>query len=186
MPYLVIGARCLLGAVFLAAVLGKVAGRGSFGAFVASVRALRVLRPGLARPVALGVLSAECAVSVLLLAPLPAPAVTAGFLAAAGLLAVFAAGIVRALRRGTAAPCRCFGASAVPLGVRHLVRNAVLAAVAALGVLAALRPGPVGTVGTVDPGGAAAAVLAGLALGALTAALDDIAELFRPVRTLRP
>ncbi|MCP3819728.1 hypothetical protein NLX86_16970 [Streptomyces sp. A3M-1-3] len=179
MPYLAIGIRCLLGAIFLASSVSKVAGRGSFGAFVTSVHALRITRPERARPVAVGVLLAEFAVPVLLFAPLPAPAVPAGLVAAAGLLSVFAAGIVRALQRGTAAPCRCFGTATVPLGIRHVVRNAVLAAAAVVGVLAAFRPGPV------HPGGVATAVLAGLALGALVATLDYIAELFRPVRALR-
>ena len=57
-------------------------------------------------------------------------------IAAIGLLIVFTALIVSRLRRGEHPPCACFGAlSATPIGIRHVVRNAVLVAFALLALL---------------------------------------------------
>ena len=95
----------------------------------------------------------------------------AGFAVAAGLLAVFTGAIVLSLRRGNAAPCRCFGASSTPLGPRHVARNAVLVALALLGLVAALVPGPADLAGLVVAG--AAGVVAGVTI----TAFDDIAAL---------
>jgi Methylamine utilisation protein MauE len=61
--------------------------------------------------------------------------VEVGFLLAALLLTVFAAGIYAALRGGVRAPCRCFGASTAPLGWSQIVRNALLALVAVTGAI---------------------------------------------------
>ncbi len=56
--------------------------------------------------------------------------------AAITMLLAFSIMIVARLREGRRPPCACFGAwSATPIGPRHLVRNAALAA---LGVLAML------------------------------------------------
>jgi hypothetical protein len=172
--YLETGIRCLLGTVFLISCCGKLVGRGAFGAFVASVRGMRVLPPVLARPVALAVVAAEAAVCLLVAVPARSAAL-AGFAVAAGLLAVFTAGIVLARRRGVRAPCRCFGPSRVPLGSRQVVRNAVLAAVAVTGLVAAAERG------SGRPAAMVAAALGGALLGGLVALLDDIQELFQPV-----
>jgi hypothetical protein len=170
--YVAIGIRCLVGAVFLASFVGKVAGRDAFGVFVASVRGMRVLPVRLAMPVAL--LAVVCEVAICLLLVLPARiANTAGFVVASGLLVAFTVGIVVSLRRGVRAPCRCFGVSTTPLGPSHVVRNLGLATVSAVGaaaVLAAADP--------VHPGGVVVAMAAGLVLGGLVTVLDDIVDLF--------
>lgn len=174
MQYLALGIRCLIGAVFVVSSVSKVAGRGAFGAFAASVRDMRLLPPRLARPVARGVVVTEFAVCALVVVP---AAAAAGLTLAAMLLGVFAAGITLAVRRGVRAPCRCFGVSATPLGPRQIARNLVLAAVAVLGAVCGALP----TAGAVRWGGAAVAVSGGLLLGGLVAVLDDIFELYRPV-----
>lgn len=92
--------------------------------------------------------------AVLLAAPRP------GGIAALVLLAAFSALVGRALRRGVAAPCNCFGAArGDPLSTLDLVRNAALAGLGAAAMIAG-RP--------VAPGvPAAAAVLAAVGAGAL-------------------
>jgi hypothetical protein len=172
--YLAIGLCGLVGAVFLVAVAGKVAGNDALHAFVASVGGMRVLPSRLATPVALVVVGAEVAVCGLLAVPAQAARV-AGFVIAVGLLVAFMVGTVMAIRRGVRTPCRCFGTSTAPLGRQQVVRNAVLTVVAAGGAVVS-----VSTHGQVDPAGAAVAAAAGLVLGVLVAAADDLIELFQP------
>ncbi|WUS05410.1 hypothetical protein OG322_40400 [Streptomyces sp. NBC_01260] len=96
------------------------------------------------------------------------------------LLTVFTAGIALLLRRGVRAPCQCFGESAVPIGLRHVVRNVLLAVLAGVGLSTAFAAGPP------QVGGAVVATLAGLLLGGLTVSLDDLVELFQPVNSSVP
>ncbi|MFD2416587.1 MauE/DoxX family redox-associated membrane protein [Amycolatopsis pigmentata] len=172
--YVVIGVRCLVGAVFLASFFGKVTGRGAFAAFVASVHDMRLLPSQLARPAALAVICAEPVVCVLLSVPCP-PATGTGLVAASVLLMSFAVAITFAVRRGVREPCRCFGTSTVPLGWPHVARNVVLAALA----LSALAVDSV--TGPVDASGVAVAALTGLLLACFVVALDDLVALFKPL-----
>jgi hypothetical protein len=169
------GCRCAIGLVFVASIVGKVRGRESLADFV---RAAGRLGSGWltsripARVLAGGVIAAEAAVVVLLVRP---GSTWAGF-ALAGLLAVaFAAAVVVALRRGDRSPCNCFGASARPIGRVHLVRNAVLVAVAGLGLAAEGA-----AVGPAEPAGVVAAVVAGVVVAAVVVRADDLADLFQP------
>ncbi|MFD6181487.1 MauE/DoxX family redox-associated membrane protein [Streptomyces goshikiensis] len=180
--YLEIGTRCLIGTVFLVSSLSKSAGRRAFEEFVGAVRAMPLpLGPLPTGPVAGGVLLAESAVAGLLLAPSPEAAVVSGFVLASGLLAVFTSGILLAVRRGSATPCRCFGASATPMGVIHALRNGVLLTASLTGIwaVAALHPA------AADPRATVAAGFTGLVTAGLVAAWDAIAELFRPVTAPR-
>ncbi|GAA2884676.1 methylamine utilization protein MauE [Streptosporangium fragile] len=134
MDYVVIGCRALVGIVFLVSAATKIRPLAS-GEFAASVRRLTGLRGARARPVALGVVLLEGAVPVLLVVRgLAVP----GFVLAGALLAAFSTAILVALRRGVRAPCRCFGAAEIPLGPRHLVRNALLGVAAAASAAALL------------------------------------------------
>ncbi|MFL6076546.1 MAG: MauE/DoxX family redox-associated membrane protein [Mycobacteriales bacterium] len=179
MHYLPLAIRCLIGTVFAVAAVSKVAGRAAFDQFAGSVRGWPLPAALPARPVAAVVVAGEFAVCLLL----GLGATTVGYAAALVLLAGFSVAVAWALVGGVRAPCRCFGASAAPLGPRHLVRNAVLAAVAAVGLV-------IGVTGTVptgrQPGGVVVAVAAGLVLGGLVAVLDDIVELFLPVSRQQP
>ncbi|MEU1854287.1 MauE/DoxX family redox-associated membrane protein [Streptomyces sp. NPDC019990] len=176
MEYVVAGARGLLGMVFLVSVVGKVAGRPAFTAFVVSVRSLGVVPSVLVRPVARTVIAGEAAACALMTVPARGAA-TIGFLVASALLAAFSAGIAVAVRRGATAPCSCFGPSTTPLGIPHIVRNVVLCAVAVFGALA------VPVAAGARPGGVLVAGVAGLFAGAAVTHLDHLLALFRPLPT---
>ncbi|AGP61091.1 MauE/DoxX family redox-associated membrane protein [Streptomyces rapamycinicus] len=179
MQYLVIAVRAMIGVVFLIAFASKSAGRGRFTAFVESLPAMGVVPPRLVGPAAWAVVGAEGAVCALLIVESDG-ATVAGLALAAGLLSVFAAAIARTIRRGTGATCRCFGASAAPLGRRHLLRNVLLTTVAAAAGLMTLADQAPATAT-----GAIVAAVAGLVAGALVTVLDDLAELFGPSRARR-
>jgi hypothetical protein len=165
MPWAAAAAQGLLIVVFLASAAGKLRGRRSLRAFASSLVSLRLVGPGAAVPVAAAVAAAEAGAAVLLVGTR-----TAGFAAAVVLLSVLSLGVAVVLARGTAAPCRCFGASATPLSRRHLVRNALLTGAAVLGLAA-----PAGS-----PPGALLAVAAGVAAGVLVVVMDDLVALFAP------
>jgi hypothetical protein len=177
MQYLAIGIRCLVGVVFLTSSLSKAAGGAAFNGFVESIRETRLLPAALARPMAIVVVLAEFAAWILVSAVV-FPAVAAGFAVAAGLLVAFTVGIVLVVRRGGRVSCRCFGASTIPLGPRHVVRNVFLIGTVGVGAAGAST-----SAGPLHPAGVAAAVCAGLVLGALVTRFDDIVDLFRPVNT---
>jgi hypothetical protein len=171
MSYLVIGARVLLLGVFVVALAGKLRRRAAFDEFRRSIAELRVLPRNWSLAAALAVTAAEAAIIVLLGLPYT---VLPGFGLAAVLLVVFTTGIVLALRRGQRAPCRCFGASAAPLGPAHVVRNLILTAAGVTGLIAAFAAGTAG----VQPGGIAV-TLAAAAVGVLIVVrLDDLVALF--------
>ncbi|WP_433219872.1 MauE/DoxX family redox-associated membrane protein [Dactylosporangium sp. CS-047395] len=172
MGYLEVAARLLVATVFVVALAGKVSGAKAYAAFVDSLLRMDVVPVRLARPAAAASVAAEVAVVVLLAVPLRWAAV-AGFVIAAGLLAVFAAAIAISLRAGNRAPCRCFGASTTPLGKGHIVRNGGLILVSLAGLVAAAGTGAVAVPGAVVAGGA------GLVAGIIVTAYDDIAALFR-------
>jgi hypothetical protein len=171
MSYVVIAGRVLLGAVFLLAAVSKLAGPAAFRAFAASATALLPWSPASTRTgsrVAGGVLAAELAVPVLLLAGPTAPI---GLGVAVLLFAGFAAVLTRAVRAGTRQECRCFGPSADVVGWRHVTRNVVLAVVA----LVVAAGGPAAGV---HPAGVLVAIAAGALLAGLAAYADEMAELF--------
>lgn len=179
MQYFALGIRGLIGAVFLAAFLGKVAGRGAFGEFAGSVRDMRLLPAGFVRPVARLVVGIEGSIWLLLAIPVRLTGIV-GLSVAAALLGVFAIGVHHSVRRDVRTPCRCFGRAATPLGPRHVARNVLLGIASAAGALGTAPAGPA------QPGGAAVAVAGGVLLGLLIAALDDVVELFRPVTPAAP
>ncbi len=182
--YLRYGAGCLLGVVFAVAAVSKLRSRRAFTEFVASLRPMG-LAPAARLPLVAGAVAvAEVAVTVLLAVSLggplpenPASTVAAlGFAGAVALLAVLTGGVAVALRRGVSAPCRCFGVSAAPLGPIHLARNGILLVVAAVGLISVLAS----PLGSGEAAGLAIAVPAGLVLGALIVAFDDLWFLLAP------
>lgn len=196
MEYVLLGARCLVGVVFVVSAVSKLRSRRAFTEFVASLRQLGLLRPAGLRPAGLAVALTEAAIPVLLIAPVAAAALEgapgsaaanfatgAGFALAGGLLVAFTVAILLAMRRGVQAPCRCFGASATPLGVRHVVRNGFILVVTTIGVAGVL----VEWTGATHPGGAVIAALTGLVAGVLITTFDDLVDLFvASPRTHRP
>lgn len=189
MDHIVLGCRCLIGVVFLLSATSKLRSRATFGEFVRSLKRLRLLPPRWVRPVAGAVAVGEATVPLLLANPLttavpvggPARAATlAGFTIAGGLLTGFTGAVLVALRTGKHTPCRCFGPTTTPLGVRHMIRNGLLTAatgVALAGVLLA-TPRPV------HPGAAALAVAIGTGVALLVVFSDTILELLTPTAML--
>jgi hypothetical protein len=173
MGYVEVACRFAVGVVFVVSAASKLRGAAALREFVRSLRRMDVLPPAMVGPVAAVVVAAEVVVVALLVMPVTAGAV-AGFALAALLLAGFGVAIVVSVRRGRRVACRCFGSSATPLGPWHLVRNAALLAVAGLGLAAA------GLVAT-SPAPVVVAAMAGLLVGGLATATDDLVELFRPV-----
>ncbi|GIJ43784.1 methylamine utilization protein MauE [Virgisporangium aliadipatigenens] len=172
MAYVEAFSRCLIGLVFLLSAASKAPVGGGFTQFRDSLSEMRLLAPRAVRPVAALVVLGEAAVP-LLLSTLPA----AGFAAAAVLLLGFTAAIVTVLRRGTPAACRCFGGGR-PARFRryHVARNAVLLVVSGIGA-AAVRADPP----TRWPEAMVAAA-AGIVVAVLVTRLDDLVELFTPLR----
>jgi hypothetical protein len=174
-PYVALGCRAALVTIFLIAVTGKAAGRGAFREFSRSVAAMRVIPPRAATSAAAMTVSAE--MLVIILAAIPDRAAgAAGCALGATLSIMFSFAIAVGLRRGNRAPCRCFGRSATPLGARHLIRNAMVVTVSVLGAAVS------GVGGTAHVAAAVLAVGAGVFLGLVIAAYDEIAELVAPAR----
>jgi len=164
MGYLHVGCAALIGLVFLAAAVSKLA---DLDGFAGSLPSLVPVRPGLAHGLAAVVAGLETLVPLLLTVPVTRPY---GFGLAGLLLAAFTAVLARALRQGRRASCRCFGASAGSIGPGHVARNGVLLTVTGLGLL------PAG--GVPAPAGSAVAIAAGLTAALLIISFDDIVELF--------
>jgi hypothetical protein len=122
------------------------------------------------RPVALAVTGTEAAIVLLLLVP---ATTILGFSLAVAMLFVFSTGILKIRRRRATVPCRCFGASTTPLGIRHVIRNVALMLVAGAGVLADFAPDQ-----AADLPGILVAAGVGIVLALLLVAFDDLIELF--------
>ncbi|MFE4974157.1 MauE/DoxX family redox-associated membrane protein [Kitasatospora sp. NPDC056651] len=171
--YLLLGCRAVIAVVFARSALAKLRARRDFAS---ALRAMALLPPGTTGAAVIGVPAAEVALALLVWTP--APLATWAFAATAGLVALFAAVLVVLLRRGTDVSCSCFGASGVPVGGAHVVRNLVLIAIAVTGLVASALPAPGGL-------GAAGAVVALLAAGfasVLIIATDTLVELFSAAR----
>jgi hypothetical protein len=172
MTYVEFGCRCALLVVFALSSVGKVRSGTAFAEFRVATVALVPAAKGAATAVAAVVAGAEIAVVVMLAVPVTVPV---GLLGAAGLLGAFTAAIAAALRRGNTEPCRCFGTSSAPLGARHLVRNALLCALACLALTL-----PRLELGTVEPAALAMAAVAGLVVAGIVTNFDAVADLLAP------
>ena len=167
--------RCLLAAVFIVAAIGKLldlhGSRRALVEFGVPPRAARV--GGVVLPLA------ELAVAI---AVLFAPTASWGGVGALLLLVAFSAGIARALSRGEAPDCHCFGQiHSEPAGRPTLIRNAVLAAAAVLVVVTGPGPSIDGAVGSLH--GAQIALVATSVLAAVLA--GAVAQLWADSRRLR-
>lgn len=174
MPYVEVACRLLLATVFGIALVSKVSTATGWTAFENSVRDMAVVPPSRVWLAARASVATEATVVVFLLIPHMIVGI-AGFLLAAGLLAVFAWAIILVVRRKQAISCRCFGTSTTPLSARHIVRNLLLIAVALAGAVA--------TADTTEAqlAGAVLAGVVGAVIGMLVAMLDDLVALLRPL-----
>jgi Methylamine utilisation protein MauE len=170
--YLVLACRCLLGVVFAVSAVSKLRPAG----FAEFIRTVRAVVPGWSRwagPIAATVAASEALVVVGLFLAARTPY---GFGLAGLLLAAFVPAIGYTLRRGAAVRCRCFGSSGTPLGYPHLVRNALLIAVAVAGLLGNASIEGTGPAAALPA--AAVSVAAGVVAAAVLIRLDEIVELF--------
>ncbi|NUW31282.1 methylamine utilization protein MauE [Nonomuraea sp. SMC257] len=170
MEYVRVGCAWLIAVVFAITAVSKAR---DLDGFARSLPDLVPVSRALRRPLAVLVAALEGLVALVVAVPLLAgvPDVAAfGLALAFVLLAAFTVAIAVALRRGRRAPCRCFGASAAPLGPRHLVRNGLLITATLLGL--ALPMGTPALAGVVVAG------VAGLIGAILVAAFDDLVDLF--------
>lgn len=159
-------ARSALATIFIVAGTSKLRSRAALRELVDSLPAF-----GIPSSLATSFVAAMLALAELATAALLVVVPRAGGIAAALLLAGFAVGIAKVITSHAPVTCRCFGASAQPVGTSHLVRNIVLAgaalAIAAIPAVALAPSLPL-----------AAATLGGLALGALITRWDDLAFIF--------
>jgi hypothetical protein len=152
----------------------KVAGRAAYADFRGWLGSAAGVPRALTAPAAAATVALEAVAAGAVLVPALAPA---GFAVACVLLAAFSAGVRSMIRRRVAVPCRCFGTGRRPPGPAHLVRNAILLAVAALGsALTAVGAGP-------PPLGADAvlACVAGATAALLLVNMDELVVLHRPL-----
>lgn len=168
MQLLEIAIRTALGAVFAIAAASKLRRRAAFDDFVDT---LPQLGPLSLPAVGAAVVTLELAVPVLLLAWPPA-----GLVLVMALLGGFTAVMVKTLRAGAPLTCRCFGASAQPIGPGHVVRNALLLAAAAVAAVAVWLGD--GAAPPSDPATAAIALALGAIAGLLITRWDDLAFVF--------
>jgi methylamine dehydrogenase accessory protein MauD len=145
--------RLALAAIFAVAAFAKLA---NLGASRKTVERFGV-PAGLARPVGLLLPLIELAIAASLLF---VGAVRWGGLAAVVLLVMFCLAIVRALVRGEAPECNCFGRlGSAPVGRGTLVRNGVLLAVAGFMTVAGWNDGGTSAFAWIGDHGALAAVV---------------------------
>jgi hypothetical protein len=130
--------------------------------------------PGLRRyaPIGAGALiGAELVTAIALIPGLPLQGF--GFAAALLLFSVFTGVAVHSARSRTKIVCACFGRAASPLGVRHVVRNVLLTAMAAGGLALVFTTGS----GTAELAGLVLAAAFALIFTVVIAFLDDLASL---------
>lgn len=167
--YTALASRLLIGTVFAASAFSKLRSRQAFRAFAAWLDGLP-LPAGPGRRAA-GPLIAAIEVVIVVMVALPWTA-RAGLLLSCAVLAIFTAGTFWAVRAGGHAPCRCFGTSGAPLGVRHGLRDALLCAAAAAGAAGA-RAAPA------RPAGIAISLGCAIVIALLVLFQDDIVAVLR-------
>jgi len=165
--YIVLFSRCLTGVVFAVSAVTKLRSPRAFAEFATWVAELPALPARARRPASVLMAGAEAAAVLLLALPWTAPS---GLALATATLAVFAAGTLLVTRAGVRVPCQCFGTSRAPIGMRHVVRNTGLCAVAAAGTAVAIIPP-----GSTSLAGAVLALGAAFVTALFVVFLDDLA-----------
>lgn len=175
--YVALSCQVAVAGVFVLSFVSKVRGPSAYHEFTLSVAALSRLPRAWVRPAALALIVAEGSIALLVAVPSRGSA-GVGLVGAMGLLTVFTSGIVAAMRRGSQVPCRCFGASATPLGLPHVIRNLVLLAVCGV-ALVGVGSGAAAD-GRLTIAGVVFTVAAAIISVLFIQRLDDIVVLFAP------
>jgi len=173
--------------IFGASAWAKLRGREAFRTYRAGLRATRLIpEPALALVAAVlaavevgaAVLAFAAVVATSVRSPAASGITVVAMIVAAGVMAVLTVGVIASIRRGSDAPCVCFGTSK-PLGPVHAIRNGLL--------LMALIVGAAGMAGA-GPAHLLADVIAALA-GGIAATLfihaDDLVDLFALTPSVR-
>jgi hypothetical protein len=171
----------LIAGVLAVSLVSKLRSRSSLRAFATGLGELRVLPAGLARPVAGAAVVAEAAALGLLLWPGTA---IAGLGLAVLLFGGFTTALVLAVRRGSQAGCRCFGATSAPVAWRHVARSGALGAAALVALAAQLVEATRPLTGIGGPQTVVAVGVAAMGVGALVW-LDELAWLFGKAAPVR-
>ncbi|WP_433170438.1 MauE/DoxX family redox-associated membrane protein [Actinoallomurus sp. CA-150999] len=132
MIHLVLAQRCFLATVFAVAFFGKVRHISRFRQFTASIHKLAIIPERTARYAASVIVVGEGTATVLLILPFFP---RAGLALAAALLAVFVGVVIRSVRGGIFAECRCFGGAGAIMSNAMIVRNLLLMACAIPGLV---------------------------------------------------
>jgi hypothetical protein len=160
-------------AVLLVSTASKLRSRDAYERFRTGVVDLGAVPGRLAGTAAVAVIGAELTVLALVVVPVSA---AIGLLAAGAVFTGFALVLARAVTRGAATGCHCFGASSGTVAVRHVVRTGFLALLALAGGTAGL------TADLADVWVPAPATVLVVAVSALVVAvvvyLDEIVWLF--------
>jgi hypothetical protein len=173
--YVAWSARTALGVMFVLSAVSKSRSAVSFREFRDGMVALAPWTARVATSCAVAVLVCEWVTVVLLTVPgWPESVAAGGFVVAMALLGTFSMVLVAALRRGVVVGCRCFGSAARPVDGVQVLRNVVAVAVAMAGLVSLV----VGGGASLGREGTAIAVVAGLVVGVLLVALDDVVHLF--------
>jgi hypothetical protein len=167
--YFALACRLLIGIVFAASALSKLRSKTEYRAFARWLGKLPLPGPLRGAPAAAAVAATETAIVVLLI---PAVTAAAGLVLSAVTLAAFAAGTLVAVGRGTAIPCRCFGASQSPMGNWHVARNLLLALLAVAGAVGAASPAHAA-------GGIALSLVVAVTAAVPIVLFDDLLSIFR-------
>lgn len=189
MSEFVVGVCAMTACVFGASAAGKMRSRAAYRAYRAGLGANHLVPGRLLATAAAALAACEaltaawlagCTVVLAALGSRPPALLDEPALAAATLLtATLTAGIAVAIRRGSPAPCPCFGVkSPRPVGPAHLLRNLVLLSVLvsglALGSAGSRRP---------TPAGLALALGTAVVAAMLIIRWEDLAEVFTPIET---
>jgi hypothetical protein len=162
--YVSIICRALVGLVFAASGASKFVTRERFREFVEWLGALPLPFTAARRPIA--VVAAASEVGIVVLIAVPATA-TVGLVTAGAMLLGFAGMTLLLLKQGNRTPCRCFGRTDAPLGIRHLIRDLVLASAA---FLSALNVG----ISPSDAGGVALSLFGATLVAVVVVGWDDV------------
>ncbi|GAA2999984.1 MauE/DoxX family redox-associated membrane protein [Streptosporangium longisporum] len=177
MEYVLVCCRLLVGVVFVVSAVGKIRTRGGYASFRAAAGELAPWLPPVPRAlVPPAVVAGELAAAVLLAVPSTAGA---GFVIAVVLLAAFTVAIATAVRLRRHVICNCFGPSSTPVGPGRLVHNGVLLVASLTGVVLSFGTASVSV--ALEPAGVTAAAVTGVMGAALVLLADDMTELFRPL-----
>lgn len=159
--------------VLIVSTVSKLRSPGAYRRFRDGVVDLGAVPVRLAGIAAVAAVAGELATLGVVAVPATA---AAGLLVAGVVFTVFTVVLARAVTRGAATGCHCFGATAETVAVRHVVRTGFLALLAfAGGVLGLTAPAPF--TWTAAPATVAAVAVAALVV-AIVVYLDEIVWLF--------